>query len=101
MSIPVKVLIVEDSEADTTLLLRELRRGGYEPTYERVQSRETMVDALNRGHWDLIVADHSMPHFNTIEAIQVVRESGMDLPFIIVSGTMGEEEAVAAMKAGA
>lgn len=101
MNKPLRVLVVEDSEDDTILLIRELRRGDYEPTYERVQSPEAMQAALGRQSWDLVVADYTMPHFNALAALSLVKDSGLDLPFIIVSGTIGEERAVAAMKAGA
>lgn len=101
MSKPLRVLIVEDSEDDTELLLRELRRSGYDLTHERVETAATMRAALARQPWDLIIADYSMPQFSAPEALLVLKESGFDLPFIIISGTIGEERAVAAMKTGA
>ncbi len=101
MGIPLSVLIIEDSEDDTMLLLRELKRGGYEPIYERVESAAEMSAALERRVWDLITSDHSLPHFSTPEALALLKEKGVDIPFIIVSGSIGEEMAVAAMKAGA
>ncbi len=102
MGTPLAVLVVEDSENDTLLLLRELRRGGFEPVHERVQSAEEMKEALARSTWDLVISDHSMPAFSSLSALELLRESGfMDLPFIIVSGQIGEDAAVAAMKAGA
>src|SRR5437867_1947061 len=101
MSVPLRVLIAEDSEDDALLLVRELRRGGYEPTYERVASAAAMAAALDRQGWDLVIGDHSMPHFSGLTALSLVRERGLDVPFICVSGTISEEMAVAAMKAGA
>lgn len=102
MGKPLMVLVVEDSEDDTLLLLRELRRGGYEPIHERVQSAKEMKEALARDSWDLVVSDHSMPAFSSLSALELLRESGFtDLPFVIVSGQIGEDAAVEAMKAGA
>jgi two-component system cell cycle sensor histidine kinase/response regulator CckA len=101
MAIPVRVLIVEDSEVDAELLLRELDLAGYAVTYERVQTAATMEAALRRGCWDLVISDYSMPTFSAPAALAVLQASGLDLPFIIVSGTIGEEVAVTALKAGA
>jgi signal transduction histidine kinase len=101
MTTPLKVLIVEDDERDATLLLRELRRGGYEPSAQRVETAETMREALDGGPWDIVLSDYSMPRFSAPEALAIVKETGLDLPFIIVSGTVGEETAVTAMRAGA
>ncbi|SPF38247.1 putative Histidine kinase [Syntrophobacter sp. SbD1] len=96
-----RVLIVEDSEDDALLLLRELRRGGYEPVYERVETRESMKKALENGTWDIVVSDFILPGFSGLAALDVLKQSGLDLPFIIVSGKIGENTAVDAMKAGA
>jgi signal transduction histidine kinase len=96
-----RVLLVEDSEDDATLVLAELKRAGYELASERVYSAQALRDALSRREWNLVIADYSMPSFTGLEALNLVRESGRDLPFIIVSGTIGEDVAVAAMKAGA
>jgi len=102
MSAPLRVLLVEDSEDDALLLLRVLRRGGYDPTYERVDTAPAMEAALDGGSWDLVVSDHGMPAFSSSEALGLLRRKGfVDLPFIIVSGQIGEDAAVAAMKAGA
>jgi diguanylate cyclase (GGDEF)-like protein len=101
MSKPIRVLLVEDSENDALLLVRELRRGGFEPELERVDTAESMAAALTRQVWDLLISDYSMPHFNGIAALELLKQSGLDLPFIIVSGAIGEDMAVAAMKAGA
>src|SRR3954469_11352280 len=96
-----RVLLVEDSEDDAALVLAELRRAGYEPDFDRVYSAQALVAALEREEWDLVIADYSMPSFTGLEALNLVRASGLDLPFIVVSGTIGEDVAVAAMKAGA
>jgi PAS domain S-box-containing protein len=94
-------LIVEDSEDDALLMVRQLRKGGYEPVYELVSTPEGMSAALDRPPWDIIIADYSMPHFSGVAALHLVKDRGLDLPFIIVSGVIGEETAVEAMKAGA
>ena len=98
---PLRVLIVEDSADDAALLLRELERGGYAPAHERVDTLETLTAALARQTWDVIFADFAMPGFSGTRALAAVRERGLDVPFIFVSGTIGEDTAVAAMKAGA
>jgi len=96
-----RVLIVEDSEDDAELLLRELKSGGYEPLSERVDMPEALSDALKRQSWDVITCDHSMPHFDAFKVLVLLRSSGIDVPCIIVSGKIGEETAVKLMKAGA
>ncbi|HLF08191.1 MAG TPA: PAS domain S-box protein, partial [Dehalococcoidia bacterium] len=101
MGTPLRVLVVEDSEDDTVLMLRELRGGGYEPTHERVDTAAAMTEALGREKWDVILADYVMPRFSAAAALTLLKESRLDLPFIIVTGTVGEEIVVAAMKAGA
>jgi sigma-B regulation protein RsbU (phosphoserine phosphatase) len=95
------VLIVEDSEDDALLLLVELRHGGYEPAFERVDTAEQLLSALHAKSWDIVISDYIMPQFNGLEALKIIRESDPDLPFIIVSGKIGEDTAVNAMKAGA
>ena len=100
-AVPLRVLIVEDSPDDVTLLVRILRKGGFEPSFERVETEEAMRSALLEKPWDLVLADYRMPNFDGLRAIAVLNESGLDIPFIIVSGTIGEEIAVDAMKAGA
>src|SRR3712207_1935246 len=97
-----RVLLVEDSEDDATLLLRELRRGGYDPLCERVDTAGDMETALDERVWDLVIADHSMPAFSSSAALELLKGKGfVDVPFIIVSGRIGEDAAVGAMKAGA
>jgi two-component system cell cycle sensor histidine kinase/response regulator CckA len=100
MGTPLRVLIIEDSEDDTLLIMHELKRGGYDPKYERVETAGAMNDALNQQEWDIVISDHSMPHFNSFNALDVLKKRGLDLPFFLVSGTIGEEMAVSAMKAG-
>lgn len=93
------VLVVEDRENDAELVLLELRRGGFDLVSERVDTAEAMSGALDRD-WDVIISDWSMPRFSAMAAFALVRDRGLDLPFIIVSGTIGEETAVSAMKIG-
>jgi two-component system, cell cycle sensor histidine kinase and response regulator CckA len=94
------ILIVEDSEDDLLLLLRELRRGGYTPQYARVETAAEMQAAINQQPWDIVIADYTLPQFSAPEALELLQQQ-QDIPFIIVSGTIGEEAAVAAMRAGA
>jgi PAS domain S-box-containing protein len=102
MGAPLTVLLVEDSEDDALLLVRTLRRGGYDPTWERIDTARAMEAALDGRSWDLVISDHSMPAFSSLAALELLRRKGfVDLPFIIVSGQIGEDAAVAAMKAGA
>jgi diguanylate cyclase (GGDEF)-like protein len=101
MGISLRVLIVEDSEEDAELLVNGLKRGGYDLSFERVDTSEAMIVALNKQSWDLILADHTMPHFSGMAALALVKERELDVPFIFVSGTVGEDSAVEIMKAGA
>ena len=98
---PLRVLLVEDNEDDAALILRLLRRGGYEPDARRVQTAEALDDALTHERWDIVLSDYSMPHFDGLRALRALREQSTFLPFIIISGSIGEEVAVAAMRAGA
>ncbi len=97
----IRVLLVEDSEDDAILVTEELRAGGFEPLWHQVDSRESMLTALEESGWELIISDHSLPKFSALEALRLLLDSGRDIPFIIVSGTIGEEVAIEAMKAGA
>lgn len=100
MTTPVKVLIVDDSEDDALLLIRELKRGGYDPFHARVDTAEDLQRALLEEPWDLILADYSMPRFSGPDALATVRAAGLDIPFIVVSGTLGEDAVVDAMRSG-
>ncbi len=98
---PLRVLIVEDSEDDTLLMVRELQRGGFDPVFERVQTPASMTAALQAQAWDLIISDYSMPQFGGGAALTLFKQQGLDIPFIAVSGVIGEDTAVEMMKAGA
>lgn len=100
MGIPLRVLIIEDSEDDAFLLVRELRQGGYAPDFIRVETPEDMAAALSE-KWDIALSDYVLPRFSGPDALKLWRDRGIDLPFIIVSGKIGEDTAVNAMKAGA
>jgi sigma-B regulation protein RsbU (phosphoserine phosphatase) len=100
MARKLRVLLVEDSDFDADLLLRLLGRGGYEIYHERVESATELKEALQH-EWHLVIADYNLPQFSAPEALQMVQDSGRDIPFIIVSGGIGESTAVAAMKSGA
>ncbi|HTQ51371.1 MAG TPA: PAS domain S-box protein [Candidatus Acidoferrales bacterium] len=95
------VLFVEDSENDLKLLLEELHQKGYEAVYERVQTPTELTSALDRHPWDVVLSDYALPRFSGPDALKLLREKGLDVPFIVVSGTYGEEAAVDMMKAGA
>jgi len=101
MSRPLRLLIVEDLEDDALLAVREFRRAGYDVIFERVDTPKAMTAALANQGWDLIISDYTMPHFSGTAALELIRQSGLDIPFIFVSGTIGEEKAVDGMKAGA
>ena len=97
----VKLLLVEDSEADALLVVEQLRRNGYAVDWKRVQGKAELEAALAGKTWDAIIADQSLPQYSAMAALHCLKETGKDIPFIIVSGTIGEENAVTAMKAGA
>src|SRR5262245_22456152 len=101
MSTPIRILLVEESPDDAEVLLCALRDGGYDPTYVRVETAAAMTAALAQQPWDLVIADYAIQQFDALAALALLQESGLDLPFIIVSGAIGEDTAVAAMKAGA
>ena len=96
-----RVLVIEDSEIDAMLLIEQLKAGGYAPEYQRVENADDLMAALETHSWDIIFSDHNMPQFSSTAALEMVRSSAIDVPFIIVSGAIGEEAAVAAMRAGA
>ena len=101
MARPLRVLLIEDYEDDAALILRELQRGGYEPVSRRVETPAAMHYALQQETWDVVLADWTMPQFSALFALEMVRSQGVDIPFIIVSGTIGEEATTLALKAGA
>ena len=101
MSQMLRVLLVEDSREDALILLDALRTGGYEPVSRRVETADALREALNQESWDLLIVDSMLPRFSGLAALQAVREMGMDLPTIMISGQAGEEYAVEAMRAGA
>ena len=94
-------MLVEDSEADAELIVRQLKLGGFDPICERVATRDDMAEALTRRAWDVVISDYSMPQFGGAEALTMMKERSLDIPFISVSGTIGEDVAVSMMKAGA
>jgi phosphoserine phosphatase RsbU/P len=97
---PLKLLMIEDSDFDAELLLAQLKRGGYEVEHIRVENAEDLRKALKED-WDIVIADYNLPQFDAPAALQILKETGKDIPFLIVSGGIGESTAVAAMKAGA
>jgi two-component system NtrC family sensor kinase len=101
MSEVLRVLLVEDSEDDARLLMRRLWQGGYAPVIERVEAVDAFSAQLEEKNWDIVISDYKLPAFTALDALRVLKEKGLDLPFIVVSGAIGEETAVAAMKAGA
>src|SRR5688572_9208517 len=102
MNRPLKLLLVEDDDNDFELLLLRLQEDGYAPDYERVHTAKSMEEALTRRQdWDIVISDYSLPNFSAPLALAVLQQSKLDIPFIIISGTIGEERAVATMRAGA
>jgi len=100
MGQPLRVLLIEDSDFDATLLVRMLGKGGYNLHHERVETADELKAAL-QNDWDLIIADYNLPQFSAPDALEIVKKTGRDIPFIIVSGAIGETTAVSAMKSGA
>ncbi len=101
MSSQLRVLTVEDSESDAGLIARRLQQAVYDLVYDRVETADEMRKALTMQDWDLVIADYNLPRFSAPAALETLKANGDDLPFIVVSGTIGEENAVAMMKAGA
>jgi two-component system cell cycle sensor histidine kinase/response regulator CckA len=97
----IRALVIEDSEDDCAILVRTLKQGGYDVDYKRVDSAETLLSSLDGTPWDIVLSDYSMPGFSGTAALHLVREKGLDVPFLFVSGTIGEEIAVNAMRVGA
>ena len=96
-----RVLIVEDSEFDALMMVSLLRKSSYDVAFERVETADALRAALQRGDWQILLADYNLPEFDALSALKILQETGLDIPFIIVSGGIGEDIAVAAMKAGA
>jgi signal transduction histidine kinase len=103
MSAPqdIKVLIIEDSDDDAILICEELRRGGYNPVFHRVDTADTLKRALGENEYDIIISDYSLPQFTALEALKIIQESGKDIPVIVVSGSVREATIVEVMRAGA
>jgi signal transduction histidine kinase len=101
--VPLRVLLVEDNLDDAILLRRHLQRAGFAPAITRVETAEAMLEELRTGDntWDIILADYNLPNFSAPEALQLLKSTGFDIPFIVMSGAVNEETAVAAMRAGA
>ena len=101
MSEILRVLIIEDSALDAKVLVGLIQAGGYEVTSERVETAEQYTRALENEVWDIILADYNLPEFNGSEGLRLLQESGRDIPFIVISGGIGEDLAVQIMKSGA
>jgi len=101
MGIPLAVLIVEDTESDAQLIVRLLKKASYEINFEQVETAAQMRAMLEKQVWDVVISDYSLPQFNGHAALRLLQEMGLDIPFIVVSGTIGEEIAVDMMKVGA
>jgi DNA-binding NtrC family response regulator len=101
MAISLRVLLIEDSPDDALLLERELERGGFSPSIQRVETEAAIRAALETWEWDVVICDYSLPQIGGLKALCIYRQMGPDMPFIIVSGAIGEEIAVRMMKAGA
>ncbi len=101
MQDPLNVLIIEDNESDADLVTRQLEKAGMAGLVLRVESADELKEALQNRSWDIVVADYSLPQFDAPAALKIVREVDSDIPFIVVSGTVGEDTAVQMMKSGA
>src|ERR1035437_91067 len=101
MNTPVSVLIVDDSTGDTGLIVRQLQKDGFDVHHQRVETAQQMLEALHAGVWDVVLSDFKVPGFGAAQALALLHESGQDLPYIVVSGLIGEEEAVDLMHSGA
>src|ERR1043166_4525121 len=96
-----KLLIVEDSKIDAVLIIDELRTAGFEPVSKRIETPEDFKQALADEEWEIICSDYTMPRFTALVALKILQQSGLDIPFIVVSGSIGEELAVQALHKGA
>lgn len=96
----IKALIIEDSKASVYYEVAQLKRSGFNVMYEQIENAEALKKALSNSKWDIILSDHEMPDFSSIEALQILNETGLDVPFIIVSDGIEEEVVAEAMRAG-
>jgi PAS domain S-box-containing protein len=101
MKVPLRVLLVEDSESDADLIVRQLKKAEYSVSHERIENAKEMKNALEKQKWDIVISDYNLPRFNAAAALTLLQKAKIDIPFVIVSGSMGEELAVELMKAGA
>src|ERR1044071_90854 len=101
MGKPLRILIIDDSEDDARLVVTRLERSGFSPIWKRVDAPEPLRAALSAQAWDIVLSDHSMPGFGSLQALSVLQETGVDVPFVIFSGAISEEEVVSAIRAGA
>ena len=101
MSMPLEVLLIEDHEDDAILIDRCLVRGGYQPRIHRVETEPELREALGARRWDIILSDYVLPRFSCERALEVVRESGLDIPCIALSGTVNEETILSVLRSGA
>lgn len=101
MNIVLRTLIIDDSEDDALLIVHQLKKGGYDLIWERIETADEMSTCLKEKAWDIILCDYKMPKFDGLEALSILQETGLDIPFLLISGTVGEDIAVEAMKAGA
>lgn len=101
MDIPIRVLVIEDSEDDALLTIRELKKGGFKPEWRIVDTPQALENALDEEQWDIILSDYQMPAFSGRDALHILHDKGIDLPFIVISGILIEENAVEILKAGA
>ena len=99
-TVPLRVLLVEDCESDAGLIIRQLEQSGYVITAKRVETRTQLKSALEEEEWDIVIADYQLPQFSASEALGLFKKTGLDIPFVVVSGTIGEENAVDLMKSG-
>src|SRR5262245_4740703 len=101
MSTPLAVLLLEDSEDDTLLNVRELKSAGYTLTWRRVETGEEMSAALAERSWDIVLADHNLPRYDAISALRLIKDQGLYVPCILVSGSIGEDQLLDAIQQGA
>jgi len=99
--VSLRLLIIEDNPDDEALVLLAIRKGGFNVEHVRVDNRDDLLTALKNRDWDIVLSDYQMPEFNGLAALKIVKQRNMDLPFIVGSGTIGEEVAVEAMRSGA